>query len=70
MFRYVNQLQWLSSLRRGITTHTNIHDYDVVIAGGGLMGCSSAYHLMSHDPSLRVCIVEKDPTVSINIVFD
>jgi len=44
---------------------TSSRDYDVIIAGGGLMGCSTAYHLMSHDPSLRVCIVEKDPTVSI-----
>ncbi len=36
--------------------------YDVAIVGGGIMGVSTAYHLLSADPSLRVAIVERDPT--------
>ena len=35
--------------------------YDVVIVGGGVMGSSSAYHLMSAETNLRVAVVEKDP---------
>ena len=37
--------------------------YDVVIAGGAVMGSSTAYHLLaSPDFSGRVLVVEKDPT--------
>ena len=36
--------------------------YDVIIVGGGVMGCSTAYHLMKADPSLSVLILEKDPS--------
>ena len=36
--------------------------YDVVIIGGGVMGCSTAYNLISRDNSLRVAVVEMDPT--------
>lgn len=35
---------------------------DVVIAGGGVMGASVAYHLLSLDPKLSVGVVERDPT--------
>ena len=35
--------------------------YDVVIIGGGVMGSSTAYHLMKADNRLKVCFVEKDP---------
>lgn len=37
-------------------------DYDVVIAGGGAMGASTAYHLLRAEPSLSVAVVERDPT--------
>jgi glycine/D-amino acid oxidase-like deaminating enzyme len=37
---------------------------DVVIVGGGVMGSSIAYHLMRHDDSLNVSVVEPDPTYS------
>lgn len=36
--------------------------YDVILIGGALFGGSTAYHLLSRDPSLRVCVVERDPT--------
>lgn len=36
--------------------------YDVVIAGGGVMGCATAYHLKARDPSLGIAVVERDPT--------
>jgi glycine/D-amino acid oxidase-like deaminating enzyme len=35
---------------------------DVVIVGGGAMGCSTAYHLMRAEPSLSVVVIEKDDT--------
>jgi glycine/D-amino acid oxidase-like deaminating enzyme len=36
--------------------------YDVVITGGGIMGSSTAYYLTKMHPSLRVAVVERDPT--------
>jgi len=36
--------------------------YDVVIIGGALMGCSTAYHLLQREPTMRICIIEKDST--------
>ena len=38
--------------------------YDAVIVGGGVMGCSTAYHLLRADPGLRVAVIERDPTYS------
>ncbi len=35
---------------------------DVLIVGGGLMGCSTALHLLRAEPSLDVVVVEPDPT--------
>jgi len=35
--------------------------HDVVIVGGGIMGCSTAYYLMSADNNLKVAVVEMDP---------
>jgi glycine/D-amino acid oxidase-like deaminating enzyme len=35
-------------------------DADVAIVGGGFTGLWSAYHLISHDPTLRIVIVEKE----------
>ncbi|GAB4421939.1 MAG: FAD-binding oxidoreductase [Anaerolineales bacterium] len=36
--------------------------FDVILAGGGVMSCATAYYLLRFDPSLNVAIVEKDPT--------
>jgi FAD-dependent oxidoreductase domain-containing protein 1 len=38
------------------------HCYDVIMVGGGAMGCATAYYLMKADSQLRVAIVEMDPT--------
>ncbi len=35
--------------------------YDIVIIGGGVMGSSTAYHLMAKE-RLNVAVIEKDPT--------
>lgn len=34
---------------------------DVVIAGGGVMGLSTAYHLLRKSPGMRVVVLEKGP---------
>lgn len=36
--------------------------YDVVIAGGGVMGCATATYLLKMEPTLRVALIEPDPT--------
>src|SRR5215510_16082152 len=36
--------------------------YDVILVGGGIMGCATAYYLLKTDPRLKVAILEKDPT--------
>ena len=38
------------------------HSFDVIIIGGGIMGCATAYHLMKYDNRLKVAVVEMDPT--------
>ena len=35
-------------------------NFDVIIIGGGIMGSSTAYHLMLADSSLKVAVIEKD----------
>jgi len=40
--------------------------YDVIMAGGGVMGCATAYYLMLEDPTLKVAIIEMDPTYEKN----
>ena len=36
--------------------------YDIVIIGGGIMGSATAFYLMTADPTLKVTVVERDPT--------
>jgi glycine/D-amino acid oxidase-like deaminating enzyme len=43
------------------TTH-----YDVIMAGGGVMGCATAYYLLLADPTMKVAIVEMDPDYTRN----
>ena len=35
--------------------------YDVIIVGGGIMGSSTAFNLVSADTGLKVAVVEMDP---------
>src|SRR5512135_2980404 len=35
--------------------------YDLVIVGGGIMGSSAAYYLLSLEPHLKLAVVERDP---------
>jgi glycine/D-amino acid oxidase-like deaminating enzyme len=38
--------------------------YDVVIVGGGIVGCSVAFNLMRSDKKLKVAVFERDPSYS------
>lgn len=40
----------------------NQKTYDVIIIGGGIMGSATAYYLTKKDPSLKVAVIERDPT--------
>jgi len=40
--------------------------FDVIMAGGGVMGCATAYYLMLQDPTLKVAIVEMEPSYEHN----
>ena len=44
----------------------NRQTFDVIMAGGGVMGCATAYYLLMADPSLKVAIVEMDPAYTRN----
>jgi glycine/D-amino acid oxidase-like deaminating enzyme len=36
--------------------------YDIIVVGGGVMGCSVAYHLLTFEPTLALAVIERDPT--------
>ena len=36
--------------------------YDVIIVGGGIMGSATAYYLITADPTLKIAVVERDPS--------
>ncbi len=36
--------------------------YDIILIGGGVMGCATAFYLLKLDPRLNVAIFEMDPT--------
>ena len=50
----------LKALSKGAVMNGN--SYDVVIVGGGVMGCSIAYHLKKADPRLKLVVIERDPS--------
>ena len=41
-------------------------NFDVIMAGGGVMGCATAYYLLQADPGMKVAIVEMDPEYEHN----
>jgi glycine/D-amino acid oxidase-like deaminating enzyme len=36
--------------------------YDVLLVGGGIMGCATAYYLLKADARIKVAIIERDPS--------
>ena len=40
--------------------------FDVIMAGGGVMGCATAYYLLQADPTMKVAVVEMDPEYTYN----
>ena len=44
----------------------NSETYDVIMAGGGVMGCATAYYLLLADPALKIAIIEMDSTYAKN----
>lgn len=36
--------------------------FDIIIAGGGVMGCATATYLLRAEPTLKVAVIERDPT--------
>lgn len=38
--------------------------FDVIIIGGGIMGCTTAYYLITADHTLNIAVVERDSTYS------
>lgn len=36
--------------------------FDVIVIGGGVMGGSTAYHLVKNNQGIKVAVIEKDPT--------
>ncbi|MEO6063482.1 MAG: FAD-binding oxidoreductase [Thermoflexales bacterium] len=36
--------------------------YDILIVGGGVMGCATATYLLRADPTLKVAVIERDST--------
>jgi glycine/D-amino acid oxidase-like deaminating enzyme len=40
--------------------------FDVIMAGGGVMGCATAYYLLQADPTMKVAIIEMDPDYKRN----
>jgi glycine/D-amino acid oxidase-like deaminating enzyme len=38
------------------------NSFDIVIVGGGVMGCATAYYLLKMNDGLKVAIIEKDPS--------
>ena len=44
----------------------NNKNYDAIMAGGGVIGCATAYYLMLADPKLKIAIIEMDATYAKN----
>lgn len=40
--------------------------FDAIIIGGGIIGLSTAYRLLLKNPSLKICIIEKEHTIALH----
>lgn len=40
--------------------------YDVIMIGGSVMACATAYHLLKSDKNIKVAIIEKDPSYRLS----
>ena len=45
-----------------IEYNMNDRNYDIIIVGGGIMGCATAFNLMKADERLKVAVIERDPS--------
>eukprot|EP00941_MAST-03F_sp_MAST-3F-sp1_P000613 g613.t1 len=54
-----------NAISRMLTTKASCDYFDVIIVGGGIMGSSAAFWLLNLDPSLKVAVVERDPTYEL-----
>lgn len=43
-------------------SHAAAFEFDVAIIGGGILGSSTAYFLLTESPAVSVCVIEPDPT--------
>lgn len=41
-------------------------DYDIIIAGGGIIGLSTAYTILNKEPDVKLCLIEKENGVSLH----
>ena len=64
MIQSFNLYRFLNKIRIVSQNPVRLVHYDVVIAGGGVMGSSSAYFLKSKEPQLNIAVIERDFTVS------
>jgi len=48
------------------------NNYDIIMVGGGVMGCATAYNLLKLEPQLRIAIIEMDTnyTYSSTVLSD
>ena len=58
-----NEVGGLLCARRSSNEAESGRTYSVLIAGGGIMGCSSAFFLAQRIPPSSICVVERDSKV-------
>ncbi len=49
-----------------VSINISMKTYDMILIGGGVMSCATAYYLLKSNPKLRVAVVEMDPSYARN----